>query len=61
MTSQLSRNVRSKVRRTRDGWLGVVLVGERELCLGPFASKREARKQAKGTAREFAASYTKTN
>lgn len=37
-------SIRRKVRRCDEGWLAVVLIGERRIQWGPYPTKREARK-----------------
>jgi hypothetical protein len=46
--------IRHKVRRCEDGWLAVVLIGERRLQWGPYVNKRVARKIARAECAKIA-------
>lgn len=58
MTAPQSRTVKTRVRRIADGWLSLVLVGERVNPAGPFPTKREAKHDARSRAAKFAAAYS---
>jgi hypothetical protein len=58
MTVPNSRTVKVRVRRIPDGWLSLVLVGERENGAGPFPTKRLAKQDARARAAKFAAAYS---
>lgn len=48
--------IRHRVRRCAEGWLAIVLVGERTHKTGPYQTKREARR----VAREWRAAFGPT-
>lgn len=47
-------SVRYRMRRCPEGWLAIVLIGERRIASGPFPSRKEARRVARKHCAELA-------